>query len=172
VIIERADYSEGHIAYELRDACVLWLDAAARVRATHTDSGLDWQAALYEFYQANDYGIRESLLEQAHRLLREEELRALASRFENDARRMIDAQKAGLVERYGTFGFSSAMGLVARALRDPKLYEQSILLHSPEPNGLQANNIAEQYLLCGDGAVRCVGSSSLAQRPLDLSVSI
>jgi len=29
---------------------------------------------------------------------------------------------------------------------------QSILLHSPEPNGLQANDIAEQYLACRDGA--------------------
>jgi len=44
------------------------------------------------------------------------------------------------------------MGLVARALRDPKLYEQSIRVHSPEPNTLQANDIAEQYLVCGDGA--------------------
>jgi hypothetical protein len=44
------------------------------------------------------------------------------------------------------------MGLVARSLRDPKLYEESIRLHSPEPNGLQANDIAEHYLDCGDGA--------------------
>ena len=51
------------------------------------------------------------------------------------------------------------MGLVARALRDPKLYEQSILAHSPQPNGLQANDIAEQYLRCGDaaGALRWLG---------------
>jgi hypothetical protein len=152
VIFERADDSDGLIGDELRDACVLWLDAAAAVRATHTDGGTDWPAVLYEFYQSNDYGVREPLLEQAHRLLREEELRALASRFENDARRTIDAEKTGKVERYRAFAPSTAMGLVARALGDPKLYEQSILLHSPEPNSLQANNIAEQYVLCGDGA--------------------
>jgi hypothetical protein len=33
-----------------------------------------------------------------------------------------------------------------------EVYEQSILVHSPEPNDLQANDIAEQYLACGDGA--------------------
>jgi hypothetical protein len=152
VIFDRADDSDGHIGNELRAACVLWLDAAAAVRAAYTDQGSDWPSVLHEFYQANDYGIREPLLEQAHRLLREEELRALARRFEADARRTIAAEKAGKAESYRVFGASSAMGLVARALRDPKLYEQSILVHSPAPNGLQANNIAEQYLACGDGA--------------------
>jgi hypothetical protein len=152
VIFERADDSGGCIGDELRAACMLWLETAAAVRAMNTDSGKDWPVVLYKFYQANDYGVREPLLEQAHRLLRGEELRALAARFEDDARGMIDAEKAGKVKRYHVFGTSSAMGLVARALRDPKLYEQSILVHSPEPNGLQANDIAEQYLICGDGA--------------------
>jgi hypothetical protein len=152
VIFDRADDSGGCIGDELRAACVLWLDAASAVRTTNTESDTDWPQVLYEFYQANDYGIREPLLEQAHRLLQEEELRVLATRFEDDARRTIDAERAGKIERYHVFGASSAMGLVARALRDPKLYEQSILVHSPEPNGLQANDIAEQYLACGDGA--------------------
>jgi len=91
-------------------------------------------------------------LEDAHRLLRDEELRALAARFEGDARRILDDHAAGEVERYRVFSSSSAMELVARALRDPKLHEQSIRVHSPEPNGLQAHDIAEHYLDCGDGA--------------------
>lgn len=152
VIFDRADDSDGRIADELRAACVLWLDAAAAVRATSTDRATDWPAVLYEFYQANDYGVREPLLEQAHRLLREGELRALAARFQVDARGAVEAASVGKLKRHHVFGPSSAMGLVARALRDPKLYEQSILVHSPEPNGLQANDIAEQYLACGDGA--------------------
>jgi hypothetical protein len=151
VIFERADDSGGSIGYELRAACVLWLDAAAAVRATNPAEA-DWPTILYELYQANDHGVREPLLEQAHRLLREEELRALARRFEDEARRLMDAQKSGEVERYQVFRSSTAMGLVARALRDPRLYEQSILVHSPEPNGLQANDIAEHYLVCGDAA--------------------
>jgi hypothetical protein len=152
VIFDRVDDSDGIIGDELRGACTLWLDAAAAVRATHTVSGTDWPAALYEFYQANDYGVREPLLEQAHRLLHEDELRAVASRFEDDARRTMISARTGRAERHRVFGPSSAMGLVARALRDPKLYEQSILVHSPQPNALQANDIAEQYLICGDGA--------------------
>jgi hypothetical protein len=116
------------------------------------DAGTDWPAMLYELYQANDYGIREPLLEEGQRLLHEEELQALAAGFEADARGALNAATAGKVERHHVFASSSAMGLVARALRDPKLYEQSILVHSPEPNELQANDIAKQYLACGDGA--------------------
>jgi hypothetical protein len=152
VIFERADDSDGLIAGELRTACVLWLDAAAAVRAKHPGSEKDWPAEIYSLYQANDYGVREPLLEEAQRLLRKEELRAMAARFEAESRRAMEARKAGKLEHYHVFGSSSAMGLIARALRDPKLYEQSILVHSPQPNGLQANHIAEQYLLSGDGA--------------------
>jgi hypothetical protein len=124
-VFERADDSDGLIADELRTACVLWLDAAAALRASRTD-GANWAARVYEFYRQNDYGVREPLLEQAHRLLREDELRALASRFEDDARRTVAAANSGEVEHHQVFGASSAMGLVTRALRDPKLYEQSI----------------------------------------------
>ncbi len=152
VIFERADDSNSVIGYEIREACVLWLDAAAAVRARSASPRKDWPAILYELYQSNDYGVREPLLEEAHRLLREEELRALAARFEADARRTMEDHAAGDVEHYRVFSSSSAMGLVARALRDPKLYEQSIRVHSPEPNDLQANDIAEHYLDCGDGA--------------------
>lgn len=75
------------------------------------------------------------------------------------ARRTIDSVRAGGSKPFHVFGASSATGLLARALGDPKLYEQSILIHSPEPNGLQANDIAEQYLICGDsaGALRWLG---------------
>jgi hypothetical protein len=36
------------------------------------------------------------------------------------------------------------MGLVARALRDPALHERSIRIHSPDPNQLQAIDIARR----------------------------
>ncbi len=152
VIFDRADDSDGCIGDELRAACVLWLDSAAAVRARNPGRSTDWPGILYEFYQANDYGVREPLLEHADRLLREDELRGLATRFEDDARRTINAQKSGQVEGYRVFGSSAAMGLVARALRDPRLYEESILVHSPDPNDLQANDIADVYLAYGDGA--------------------
>jgi hypothetical protein len=69
VILDRADDSNGLIGDELRAACVLWLDAAAAQRAAHPDRDTKWPAVLHELYQANDYGVREPLLEQAHRLL-------------------------------------------------------------------------------------------------------
>ena len=48
------------------------------------------------------------------------------------------------------------MGLVAEALRDPRLHERSIRIYSPEPNELQSLDIAKHYLECGDaeGALR------------------
>jgi hypothetical protein len=141
---------------------VLWLDTAAALRSSNPDLSTDWAAMLYEFHQANDYGVREPLLAEAQRLLREEELRALATGYEDAAKRKMNNAKAGNVERYQVFRSSCAMGLVARALRDPKLYERSILVYSPEPNELQANDIAEQYLASGDGigALRWLGDPS------------
>lgn len=151
-IFERSDDSDNRIADELRAACVLWLEAAAAVRAAHPDSGTNWTAVLYQFYRFNDYGVRHPLLEQAHRLLHEHELRALAASLEEAARRTVEAQKTGNAERYQVFRVCAALGLVARALRDAKLYERSILIYTPRPSDLQANDIAELYLACGDGA--------------------
>jgi hypothetical protein len=95
VVFERADDSGGSIGSELRDACVLWLDAAAATRAAESDAATRWSAVLYELYQKNDHGIRESLLKEAHHLLGEEELRALAARFERDAAGLIEHTKRG-----------------------------------------------------------------------------
>ena len=41
------------------------------------------------------------------------------------------------------------MGQVARALGDAARYERSVRIRSPQPNALQANDIAEQYLRFG-----------------------
>jgi hypothetical protein len=122
------------IGGELRAACVLWLDAAAAVRNTDTGACADWSAALHELYRTYDYGVREPLLEEAHRLLHENELRALASRFEPDVRTALERTTGGHLEFHHVFAPSSAMGLIAGALHDPSLYEQLIRIHSPEPN--------------------------------------
>lgn len=47
VIFERADDSNGRIGEELREACVLWLDAAVAVRGMNADGGTDWSTMLY-----------------------------------------------------------------------------------------------------------------------------
>jgi hypothetical protein len=159
VIFNRADDSDGLIGDELRAACVLWLDATAAARKVNAGADADWAAALYDLYQANDYGVREPLLEEAHRLLHEDELRALAARFERDARAVLERPKHGNREFHDVFAPSSAMGLIAGALRDPVLHERSIRIHSPDPNELQAIDIASHYVECGDaaGALRWLG---------------
>ncbi|HWX37258.1 MAG TPA: hypothetical protein VNZ53_58825 [Steroidobacteraceae bacterium] len=62
-------------------------------------------------------------------------------------------------EFHDVFAPSSALGLIARALRDPVLHEQSIRIHSPELNELQPIDIASHYVECGDaaGALRWLG---------------
>jgi hypothetical protein len=149
-IFNRADDSGGVIGQELRDACVLWLKCAAAVRA-HAEPAADWVAAVYELYKDNDYGVREAALKEAHLLLTEPELRALAARFERSA---LDGIERGLDARdriSHVITPASAMGLVAEALRDPLLYERSIRIYSPKPNELQSEDIAKHYLECGDG---------------------
>jgi hypothetical protein len=39
-----------------------------------------------------------------------------------------------------------ALGQIADALRDPALYERSVLMHSPQPNNRQMKSICEKYL--------------------------
>jgi hypothetical protein len=173
VIFNRADDSGGSIGCELRDACVLWLDAAAATRANDSGAATDWTVILYDLYQNNDYGVREPLLEEAHLLLREDELRALAARFERDAQDSLERAKSGKQKFHLMFTPSTAMGLVARALRDPALHERSIRIHSAEPNELQMLDIASHYLECGDapGALRWLQGpwrDSIEYRRLDL----
>ena len=57
VIFERADDSDGYIGDELRAACVLWLDAAAALRANKADSGHGLAARVYELYRRMTTGF-------------------------------------------------------------------------------------------------------------------
>jgi hypothetical protein len=151
-IFDRADDSGGSIGQELRDVCVLWLKCAAAVRAASASPETDWVNAMYALQQANDHGVREPLLSEAHLLLTEPELRALAAQFERDTREMLERSREGDENFHRVFFPSASMGLVAKALRDPALYERSIRIHSPEPNELQSEDIAKCYLDCGDAA--------------------
>ena len=62
VIFNRADDSDGLIGDELRAACVLRLDATAAARKVNAGADADWAAALYDLYQANDYGVASPYL--------------------------------------------------------------------------------------------------------------
>jgi hypothetical protein len=160
-IFDRADDSGGSIGQELRRACVLWLKCAAAVRAASPPSDKDWGELVYALEQSNDYGVREPLLSEAHLLLTPAELHALAGRFERQAEDAMKRSLEGTAESHRVFLPAAAMGLVARALRDPALYERSIRICSPEPNELQAERIAACYLDFGDAA----GALSWIEKP-------
>jgi hypothetical protein len=157
-IFNRADDSGGQIGAALRGSCVLWLDAAAAVRASNAPSDADWVARIERLYQDNDFGIREPLLREGYRLLTEAELRTLAAHFERKAHDLLEETKRGDSKFHRVFTPSSAMGLIAEALGDPALYEQSIRAVSPEPNELQAAGIAVTTSNAEMQPVPCVGS--------------
>jgi len=146
MIFNRADDSGGAIGGALRDGCILWLDAAAAVRRGGAKT--DWVSTLYGLYRKNEYGIREPLLEEAHRLLDEQEMRTLAAQFERDAIALMEHSPNKV--SHHVFAPTAAMGLVARALQDPILYERSTRIHSFEPNEIQSMDIASHYLEYND----------------------
>ena len=63
-VYERVDDSSGSVADVYRDACLLWLDAAAR-----SGRDEDWVERLRATATDNDYGVRDPLLPNADRLL-------------------------------------------------------------------------------------------------------
>ncbi len=138
-IFERSDDSTGSIGDCFRQACGLWHRAAAALPADPA-----WVERVHELHAGNDYGARDAILDEAATLLPEFELRRLARIYEQEARSGPDEH-----ERYRSIHAAAAMGQVARALGDAALYERAIRIGSPQPNHLQAADIAEQYLRFG-----------------------
>ncbi len=71
-LFERADDSGGSIDMSLRNACMLWLSAAAATREVAKASSApttDWLARVYDPFKDDDYGIREALLRESSRLV-------------------------------------------------------------------------------------------------------
>lgn len=138
-ILGRADDSDGSIGDAFRHACHLWHRTAAALPADPA-----WVKRVYELHAGNDYGTRDAILDEAATSLSELELRRLARIYEQEAE-----SAPGEDDDFPTLGMATAMGQIARALGDAALYERSVRIHSPQPNALQANDIAEQYLRFG-----------------------
>jgi len=138
-ILERADDSNGSIGDAMRRACSLWHRAHAGLPA-----GGDRVQRVFDLHAGNDYGTRDAILDGAAQSLSETELRELARIYEQAAR-----VEASSDDRYGPSSAAVAMGQIARALRDAELYESSVRIRSPEPNYLQAETIATQYIEFG-----------------------
>ena len=141
-VLNRVDDSGGAVGEVYRQAVLLWLTAAKGWR----DANVDWLERIYQLYQKNDYGVLDPLLPNAHLLLTTDQLKQLAWRYENALRRASKSpeqeDKVNLVALHS----GVALGQIADALRDPALYERSVLIHSPQPNNLQMKSICEKYL--------------------------
>ncbi len=138
-ILAVADDSDGSIGDTFRRACGLWQRAAAALPAAPA-----WVERIRALHAGNDYGTRDAILDEAATRLSELELRRLARIYEQEA---LAAPKND--KKYRALTASVAMGQVARALGDAALYERSVRIHAPRLNGLQAAEIAKQYLRSG-----------------------
>ncbi len=141
-VLNRVDDSGGAVGEVYRQAVLLWLTAAKGWR----DANVDWLEPVYQLYQQNNYGVLDSLLPNAYLLLTPDQLKELAWRYENALRKALKSpeqkDKVNLVVLHSAV----ALGQIADALRDPVLYERSVLIHSPQPNNLQMKSICEKYL--------------------------
>ena len=140
-VFDRADDSNGAIGDAYRRSCGLWLRAAAKLGASPA-----WVDRLHSLHSDNDYGVRDALLDGAGTLLSELELRRLAKIYEQEFR---TEAKRTTEEPSRSLAPAAAMGQVALAAGDAELYERSVRLHSPQPNTLQAQEIAKQYVRFG-----------------------
>jgi len=141
-VLNRVDDSSGTIGEVYRDAVLLWLTAASIWR----DSKINWMERVYQLYQQNDYGVLDPLLPNSHLLLDQDQLHQLAWRYESELRQAkkthIESGKLNFAELHA----GVALSAMAKAMKDPALYEKSVLISSPEPNGIQKKDIASVYL--------------------------
>ena len=141
-VMERVDDSSGEISYVYREAVLLWLRSAKAWEG----STVDWQERVYKLYQENDYGVLDALLPNSYLLLTEDQLRQLAWRYESELRQAIREKSADDSLNWKAITGQVALCSVADALKDPALYERSVLIDSPEPNGLQKKSIVKRYI--------------------------
>lgn len=142
-IFQQLDDSGGNVGDVFRRACSLWARAMAELPPSP-----DRVDQVYDLHTDNGYGVRDGVLEEAAVLLGEAELRQLARRYEREAEE-APADRGALQFSMEGLIASSAMGQVAQALGDAKLYERSIRVRCPELNHLQLESIARVYLEFG-----------------------
>ena len=149
-VLGGAGDSDGAIREVYRRACALWHRAAA---AHPTES--TWVERVYALHADNEHGTRDAILDEVAGGLSEPALRQLAQRYEREATACADLGSAraggaaGEEDRDRLVCAATALGQVAWALKDAALHERSVRILSPQPNALQAEHIAEQYLRFG-----------------------
>jgi hypothetical protein len=156
-ILGRVDDSNGLIGDAFRLSCGMWHLAASKLPASN-----EWVKRVHDLHAANDYGVRDGLLDEAALRLSELELRRLAKMYEKKAgappaRKKngkrgdteVSAQPDNSERDWEAHSAASAMGQVAVALQDAALYEKSLRIRSPQLNTLQAADIAKKYVAFG-----------------------
>ncbi|MEE4216718.1 MAG: hypothetical protein V2I48_03860 [Xanthomonadales bacterium] len=141
-VLNRVDDSGGAVGAVYRQAVLLWLTAAKAWQ----EAKVDWLERVYQLYQQNDYGVLDPLLPSAHLLLTQDQLKQLAWRYENELRGALKVSEEEGERSFAALRGGVALGSIADALRDPGLYERSVLMHSPQPNKLQVKAICEKFL--------------------------
>jgi hypothetical protein len=152
VFFNRADDSGAAIGSAMHAACLLWLRAAS-----HCESPADtWPERIAALVAADDYGAREALLRHADLLLSEAAMRGLVASCEAQLDDAVP-QSSGDTSRenWRASWASTALPLLAEALRDPDVLVRAVLRHSPVPNPMQKESLAEAFLRFGrpDGAL-------------------
>jgi len=141
-IIERVDDSLGNVGPELNDFCILWLHAASKCSVPE-DS---WIPKIVKIADKDDYGCRNELLPNVNILLSMEEMQALYDFYKNRYQQIEAENNTTSYSRIRDF---TNMGQVAIAMQNPVLYEESILMHSKNPNDMQMLDILKYYFEFG-----------------------
>jgi len=148
---------DGMIGMAIEEACALWLKIARVVRESGALPKMDWVARLKEVAGQDDYGVRRAMLQQAHLLFDEPQLRAMAESQEREA-------VAALATEPGDLGALDALDDlprnprvptlvlqdIAKALQDPQLYNRAVRLHHVNPDDHALEAMARFHLDCGD----------------------
>jgi hypothetical protein len=123
---------DGTIGMAIEEACTLWLKIARVVRESGALPKMDWVARLKEVAGQDDCGVRRAMLQQAHLLFDEPQLRAMAESQERQAVQTLVLQD------------------IAKALQDPQLYNRAVRLHHVNPDDRALEAMARFHLDCGD----------------------
>jgi hypothetical protein len=148
--LERVDDSGGWVGGCYDEAVTLWLAVASAWQSSDEACEINWQEEVYRLFQDNNYGVYDGLISGSAELLKEDALRQLAWRFENDARKALNSAEDN-DKKYNSAASHACIGLrsVAEALQDIALYERATLITSPDPNSLQKESLAKFSLQLG-----------------------
>ena len=140
-VLGRADDSNGSIGDVYRfDACDLFLHYA-----TQCDDKVWLCDLLLHLYKHDEYGVRDSLVATSALFLPEQLLRKLVDKFW-----LLAEQASG---EYQKRHWIAGIEMIARQLKDARLFEKARLSMWPELSTAACFNIAEVYFESGEASV-------------------